>query len=58
MCFVVYSDGAQYLSKLLGPIEPDEHEDLLDRVITAVQQLPLATAFITEQHIATAAKVR
>lgn len=50
------SEGAKYLCSLLSPIPEQDHEELIEKVILAVQKLPLESALISQKDIATAAK--
>ncbi|XP_076060559.1 DNA polymerase epsilon subunit 2 [Oratosquilla oratoria] len=44
----VRSEGAKYFSELLKPIPEDEHDAWIEKVIDAVQKLPLASTIISQ----------
>lgn len=50
-------DAAKYLCELLEPLEEEEHEEWVEKVIEAVQKLPLASSLISREDIHKAAQV-
>jgi len=54
--FTLRSEGAQYLCGLLERIPQHEHQDTTDKVVTALQKLPLTSAVISKQNILEAVK--
>ncbi|XP_071517352.1 DNA polymerase epsilon subunit 2 [Panulirus ornatus] len=50
------SDGAKYLCELLEPLPKDEHEKWIEKVIEAVQKLPISSTLISKEDIHKAAK--
>ncbi|KAG7167785.1 DNA polymerase epsilon subunit 2-like [Homarus americanus] len=52
----VRSDGAKYLCELLDPLPKDEHDEWIEKVIDAVQKLPISSTLISKEHIHKAAQ--
>ncbi|KAK3859123.1 hypothetical protein Pcinc_034724 [Petrolisthes cinctipes] len=52
----IRGDAAKYLCELLEPLEKEEHEEWVEKVIEAVQKLPLSSSLISRQDIHKAAQ--
>ncbi|XP_069180346.1 DNA polymerase epsilon subunit 2-like [Procambarus clarkii] len=52
----VRSDGAKYLCELLNPLPKDEHDEWIEKVIEAVQKLPISSTLISKEDIYKAAQ--
>ncbi|KAK8728711.1 hypothetical protein OTU49_009106, partial [Cherax quadricarinatus] len=55
--YVLYvSDGAKYLCDLLNPLPKHEHDKWIEKVIEAVQKLPISSTLISKEDIHKAAQ--
>ncbi|KAK7028807.1 DNA polymerase epsilon subunit 2 [Halocaridina rubra] len=52
----IRSDGAKYLCELLDPLPKDEHDSWIEKVIEAVQKLPICSTLISKEFIYQAAQ--
>ncbi|XP_066947296.1 DNA polymerase epsilon subunit 2 isoform X1 [Macrobrachium rosenbergii] len=52
----IRSDGAKYLCELLEPLPKDDHEEWIEKVIEAVQKLPINSTLISKDYIYKAAQ--
>lgn len=52
----IRSDGAKYLCELLEPLPKDEHEEWIEKVVEAVQKLPINSTMISKDAIHKAAQ--